>query len=556
MVEYFTEEEIELLKPYFTNTDKDIFVLRNLPEVVKGALFSKYSRSTKSLRRLFLDEFLKDQKAGFKELVTFQKEQGIELETAIQKAEDFYNRILDGFGDDSIAELGGSHVACENISNIAAKFLENSRIGGSPLEKSTRYVFFDKKVNGKYLYYREPKIMNSRFADEFIETMDYLFETYSKLIEPIKSFVQEKSPIEEFNFLVNPFTGEEKKFTEIKDEKMIERAKKAYNSSVKAKACDILRYLLPAATLTNLGFFGNGRFFEYLIRKCYSQPLKEIQCIGKEMHHELNHEIYAFIRRAKFDEFISNTLNDLFEFVPKIVKEKKFSSNKRVELIDFEKNAEEKVLAAMLYPFSRHSMKELREIVSKMSENEKKQLIEAYLKRRRHRRDKPGRALETTYYHFDLLADFGAYRDLQRHRILTQERQELTVVHGFETPKELIEAGFKEEFEDCMKKSADLYFKIFEKFPREAQYVVPFAYKIRWHVNLNLREAYHLIELRSSKQGHPSYRKICHEMFYEIKKVHPLLVEFMKFVDLNDYPLGRFEAEVRKQHHRAALGLE
>ena len=193
-MEQFTEEEKEVLKPFFTNLDKPIFALRNLPEVVKGALFSRYSRSDKSLRRVLLDEFIKKPEMGFKEIVGHQVSGREEQAVAIQKAEEFYDRVLIGFGDESVAELGGAHLACEDISNIATKLIEDTRIGISPLEKSTRYVLFDKKRDGRYQYYRDADIMSSNFADVYIETNDLLFDTYSKLIEPISKYVVESFP--------------------------------------------------------------------------------------------------------------------------------------------------------------------------------------------------------------------------------------------------------------------------------------------------------------------------------------------------------------------------
>src|SRR3989344_394055 len=231
----FTEEEKKILQQFMTNLDKPIFALVNLPEVVKGALFSRYSRSTKSLRRVLLDEFIMKPEMGFKEIVGSQIAKGEEQIVAVKKAEEFYDRVLVGYGDDSVAELGGANLACEQISQIAAKVIEAPRIGISPLEKSTRYVWFNQKINSKYQYVIEPTLMNSRFADLYIDTCDLLFDTYSSLIEPMTKFVMERFP---------------------KEESVTDRA---YNSAVRAKACDILRVFLPASTMTNVGLYGNGR---------------------------------------------------------------------------------------------------------------------------------------------------------------------------------------------------------------------------------------------------------------------------------------------------------
>src|SRR3989344_3380755 len=240
----FSEKEKKILSLFFSNTSKSVFVLLNMPEVLKGALFSRYSRSSKSLRELFLDDYLNNQ-----ELNLSQKIKAVENFSAVQeflnsgKAKEFYRKWLAMYGDDSIAELGGIHLGIENISIIATKIIEDRRIGLSPLEKSTRYVRFDDKVSGKYRYYRDPRILKSRFGKLYLKTMDNLFETYSKLIAPITNHFRKKYP----------------QTSEVTD--------KAYEASIRAKACDTLRGLLPLGTLTNMGVFGNGRAFEYLLTK-------------------------------------------------------------------------------------------------------------------------------------------------------------------------------------------------------------------------------------------------------------------------------------------------
>ena len=271
-MEEFTQEEKEVLKPFFTNLDKPIFALVNLPEVVKGALFSRYSRSTKSLRRVLLDEFIMKPEMGFKEIVGFQTAKGEEQIVAVKKAEEFYDRVLVGYGDDSVAELGGANLACEQISQIAAKVIEAPRIGLSPLEKSTRYVWFNQKINGQYQYVRDPVIMGSRFADLYIDTCDLLFDTYSRLTEPMTKWVMERFP---------------------KEESITDRA---YNSAVRAKACDILRVFLPASTMTNVGLYGNGRAFEYLMVKMYAHPLAEIRQLAATIHEELSKVVPSFVK--------------------------------------------------------------------------------------------------------------------------------------------------------------------------------------------------------------------------------------------------------------------
>ncbi|AJF59940.1 MAG: thymidylate synthase [archaeon GW2011_AR10] len=524
-MEQFSKEEQEILRPFFTNLDKPVFVLKNLPEVVKGALFSRYSRSDKSLRRVLLEEFIKDEKMGFKEIVGHQAESGVSQVVAIRKAEEFYDRVLVGFGDDSVAELGGAHVAVEDVSNITSVILEDSRIGLSPLEKSTRYVWYDKKVNGKYAYYSDEKIMQSRHADLFTETCDMLFDSYAELVEPTKKYLNEQFPQEE----------------NVSD--------RAYNSTIKAKTCDVLRVFLPAATTTNLGLFGNGRSFEYLLTKMYSNELTEPQNVAASMHAELQKVIPSFVKRARDQfgmptiEFMHETRKGMRQLAGKIFEGTKPQKEKEVTLVSFDSKAEEKVVAAALYPFTDLSHKQVQEKVRKMNATERKQVLKEYQFRRQNRRHKPYRGFEHAYYEFDLLGNYGIYRDLHRHRMLTQQRQPLTVKHGFNIPTEFKALGVEEKYVDAMKEVASAFNAIAKDLPKEAQYVVPFGYRIRWNVCLNLRELYHLVELRSTIQGHPDYRRIAFKMFDEVRKVQPALVEWMKFVVTKDIGLERLEAE-------------
>ena len=548
----FTAAEQKSLSPFFTNLDRNVFGLQ-LPQEVAGALFSRYSRSIKSLRRTFLDEFLGDPELALKDLLGGSIPSS-DQSAALKKARDFYDRVLVGYGDDSVAQLGGAHIACENISNVAANILEDARIGIAPLEKSTRYVRFDQKdEDGTYLFYREPKIMASPHGGGYLELMNLLFETYSRQIESMIEFVKGSLPVEEIE-LRHPQTGEALSYREAqKDERLKRWAEGAYRSTVRAQACDILRGYLPAATLTNVGFFGVGQAFEYLLTKLYSHELTEARELAKAIHQELNQLIPSFVKRAKFNEYIAETNTATRSLTAKVVTPLAPQSAEAVTLVDYEGAADEKIIVSILYPHSSHPLEELRRSVSLMPADQRRQILDEYLKYRRHRRDKPGRALEQVYYTFDVLGNLGLYRDLHRHRILTQERQAFTTIHGYDTPQEIAEAGFKAEFDRCMERAAALYEKIVHDLPLEAQYVVPFAFKIRWTMKMNLREAVHIGELRTLAQGHPDYRFITQEMWRKIQKVHPTLAETAKFVDWKTYRLGRLQSEMRTEYKRSAF---
>ncbi|MCH7915324.1 MAG: FAD-dependent thymidylate synthase [Deltaproteobacteria bacterium] len=553
MSEKFTESEKKSLAPFFTNLSEPVFGLK-LPQEVAGALFSRYSRSSKSLRRIFLGEFLGDPELALKDLLGGQGPAS-EQSVAVQKARAFYDRVLVGYGDDSVAQLGGAHIACEGISNVAVKILEDARIGIAPLEKSTRYVRFDQKdEKGDYLFFREPEIMASQHRAAYLEVMNLLFETYSRQIEPMNEFVKNSLPIEEIQ-LRHPQTGGQLSYREAQQDERLKRwAETAYRSTVRSHTCDVLRSYLPAATLTNAGFFGDGQAFEYLLTKLYSHELTEAKELAAAMHRDLNELIPSFVKRAQSSEYIAQTYSAARALTAQVMAESPVRSADPVTLIDYDAGGEEKIIAAILYPHSRHPIHQLRELVSRMPQDQRSTILDEYLKRRRHRRDKPGRALEQVYYTFDILGNLGAYRDLQRHRILTQDRQDFTTVHGFDTPVEIKEAGFRSDFDRCMEKASQLYEKIHRDLPQEAQYVVPFAYKIRWTMKMNLREAVHIGELRTTPQGHPDYRFIAQEMWRKINDVHPTLAQCAKFIDWKTYRLGRLQSEMRSEYKKSAFG--
>lgn len=533
--EEFTEKQIKILEKYVTNTSGHIFVLRNLPEVIKGALFSRYSRSGLGLRSLLLKEFITNEDEAAFAAITGKPAVQDETETpdqtaAIRKAQNFYDRILDGYGDDSIGELGGAHVAIENISMLAAKFLEDSRIGGSPLEKSTRYVYFDQKVNGEYLFYREPVLMTSAYRDLFIDTCNMLFETYSKLIPPLTTMIDEKMP---------------------KDASV---SKAAYTAALRAKVLDCLRGLLPAGTLTNMGIYGNGRFFDQLIHKLHVSNLAEMQDIGKRLYDELDKVMPSFIRRAeithhthnKFAQFYEAMQSELNAVAERNVQFVERHEEPGVRLISHDGEAVIKVAAALLFAHTDKSLESLLNHCRRLPEEEIARILDAGCAARENRRQKSPRALEHATFTFEITADFGVYRDLQRHRMLTQERQLLCCSYGFYVPPEIIGTDLETDYMFAMQKAGEAYRKIASELPEEAQYIVPMGYNVRWYFTVNLRALQWLCELRSAAAGHPAYRLVAQTMAKQISQAVPAFERFFKFVDYEGYDLGRLDQEQRK----------
>lgn len=549
----FTTEEKARLAPFFTNMEGDVFGLK-LPQEVAGALFSRYSRSSKNLRRVFLEEFLGNAEFALGDVLGSHGPLEMPDTQTLEKARQFYDRVLVGYGDDSVAQLGGAHIACENISNVAAKMLEDARIGIAPLEKSTRYVRFDQKdQTGEYAFHRESAIMQSPHAQAYLALMERLFDAYAHQMEPMIEFVKNSLPIAELEFR-HPRTGEPLTYKEMKDHPELKIwAEKAYRSTVRAQACDVLRSYLPAATRTNVGLFGVGQAFEHLLNKLYSHELTEARALASSIHQELNQLIPSFVKRAKVNPYLTETWQFVRALAQETLRSIPVEGSDPVTLVDYEENAEEKVIAAILYPHARHPLAQILQMIRSMDSARRRKIVDEYLGRRKHRRDKPGRALEQVYYTFDILGNLGLYRDLHRHRILTQERQDFTVVHGYDTPQEIMEAGFLSIYTQCMEEAARVYQKIYTQFPLEAQYAVPMAYRVRWSVKLNLREAVHIGELRTMPQGHPDYRAIVQEMWRKIEKTHPTLAYCAKFIDWKTYRLGRLQSEIRTEYKRSSL---
>jgi len=490
------------------------------------------------MRRIFLDEFLKNKNRG----------------------EEFYNRILLEYGDDSVAELGEAQIAIEGLSNIAVKKIEDRRIGLSYLEKSSRYVAWNKKENGKYRFYRDQEIVKSKFADMYEETCNFSFDIYSKNIDPMVTYIREKYPIEKYSFK-DSTDGKEKSFSKLKNEIDVKSANMIYKGSTKAKALDILRGLLPASTLTNVGITGNGRAFEYLLTILASSELKEEQELASKIKKELDTTIKSFVGRVDdkygkaFQKYLKDVKNKSKSIAVKEIKSKP-TTGVVTKLVDYEpeKIAINKIITSIIYEQSPStSYQNILQQVKKFSKEKKNKIINEFIKLRTNRRHRPSRAFENIYYTFDLCNNFGMFRDLHRHRALTLERQLLTTDHGYSIPNEIKILGIEKDFKDCMNKTKETFDKIRIKYPEQGQYVVNFAFNYPYFMKFNLREACHLIELRTVPQGHADYRRVAQQMFKEINKVHPNLSKIMKFVDLKEYDLERFESEKRTEEKRKKL---
>ena len=527
VAEDFTDAEQSVLRRYFPNLEGPVFALVNLPEVVKGALFARYSRSSKSLRRLFLDEFAGD--------LDLSGDVTVDATTGLDRADELYQRIFYEYGDDSVAQLGGVHLACEQASNVLTKVLERGRLA-SYLEQSTRYLGYDKRLsNGHYSFYRDGQLLESRYGARYVGEMDRMFDTYGQLLKALTEWLTRRFPK----------TPDDTDFV--------------YRQAIRAKALDAVRGLLPASALSNLGIYASGQAYEALLLRMRAHPLEEVRDYAELMYDELAKVIPSFLKRLNVAErggawttYLSDTRRATAELVESWSSPRPRDEGDQVRLVGYDPEGETRVLEAIVFEASTMSDEAARRVVAGLDDRARQELLGAYVGERANRRHRPGRAFERTDYRFELVTDYGAFRDLQRHRLLTVDWQPLTVDLGYDVPEIVTEAGFGALYEESLARSADLYHDLVAEFPQSAQYAVALAFRIRYVIQMNAREAMHLIELRSSPQGHPNYRRVAHRMHELIADVagHHGLARAMSFVDHADTDLERLEAERRAERRR------
>ncbi|OGE32190.1 hypothetical protein A2631_05765 [Candidatus Daviesbacteria bacterium RIFCSPHIGHO2_01_FULL_44_29] len=550
----------EAMTRFVTNPDGAIYVMTPMvPELFSALLKARYSRTELSAKQLLWREFV-----GQKESIPWKKidlgRSALDEVFNFQKAEGMAERILLQYGDDSVFELAGAHLFLDRVSLVASKVIEDARIGISPLEKSTRYVVFDQKDgNGDFSFFKDPKIMDSDLKDEYLAVNRACFELYARAVKLLDEYFRKQVPLEKQQF--PDFANENKSalFPELTDERSIKAARSAYNMSIRSKACDVARCLLPASTLTNIGEFGNARAYGYLFTKMAVHPLSEMQMISAEAVRELKKVLPKFLdvvdnaHGLSYQEYLRKTDQALRKRALKLLKGIKPQKQDRVELVKLDKNPEVTIAAALLYPYCILPLKQLLKIVKELGDKERGAIIHDSLKFRTNRRHKPPRAFELPGYDlvYDLLANFGVYRDLHRQRTLTQMRQNYTTEHGYDMPVEFKELGMEPEFDLLAAQVQILHDKVIKKFPSEAQYTTINANYTRWYVGMNLREAFWFTELRSVPQGHFSYRTVAQDMYLKAQEVYPFLKGLKPtkthYVDMSDRSrnLERMEAMQR-----------
>ena len=488
-----------------TNSNVYAFTEQMSPQTIAAAM-ARLSRRGDDMRITLLDEFIDE--AG--------------------KDEKLLRRVITAFGDDSVQQLVGQHVVVEGASNLLTKKLEWGRLA-SYLEQSTRYIFFDQKdKDGNYKYF-VPSNLDKETSDLYVEIMDQIFEKYSAVVRSLTEYVRSNSKV--------PAKEQDG----------------AWKGATRAQACDAVRPLLPVATKATVGIFGSGQAIESLIMHLQSDLLVESRETGDKLLNEVRKVAPVFYERADkpdrggaFVAYRSNTAKAVKTLADKNLPDNYSAETESVTLNSVWPRNEVDLVPDMLYEHSALSLKQLEEDTAKWPYNRKLEAFQAYIGERLNRRHRPGRALEKAHYSWDLVCDYGIFRDLQRHRMVDDlQWQQLTPRYGYEVPQLVEAAGLSDHFEECFDLSLKLY-SILQSagYENEAQYATLLGHKMRWKLTFNAREAFQMLELRSSPQGHPGYRKLALQMHEKIAEVHPLLAEAMKFVNKGeDEELTRLAAE-------------
>jgi thymidylate synthase ThyX len=510
MPEPLDEAERARIAPYVSHLDGGVFALSGLPEEVIAVLFAYYSRSRDDLRTN-LARLLADREVGVGDSLAHD---GARLALAEEKARAFHERWVVGYGHASVAEHAVVHLGVEGVSIVASKIIEDARLA-SFTEKSTRYVVFDQ--SSAVVPENLPKAAATRLAS----AQRRLLERYVELIPKALIAIDRRLPATEG------------------------QGPKAREAAVRAHACDLLRGLLPAGTRTNLGLTANARTIERLLTKLYSHPLAECRVLARQLHDAALTVTPTLVKYAAPSDFVAGLAPHAAREIAGIWAPPPESLRttsvvpRPVRLVRHDKDALDRIVLALAYEGSAPPLhaSSVLDSLRHASSAELARVVQSCLASRGPH-DTPPRALEATTLTFELLLDYGAYRDLQRHRMLTPATQVLGCSVGYDAPPELGELGLHEPFTDAMLRTVEEWTALRDDHPLEAQYLVPLGYRVRTLWTLNLRQLFHVIELRTAKQGHTSYRRIARGLYRAAVAVHPWLASLIR-VDLEDYPLAR-----------------
>lgn len=513
-------EEIKLkLGKYFTNVGGSTFVIHGLPSELTGGALARYSRAKTGIQLTLINEFL--------------DENG---DPSQQKGSELMDRVLNAFGDDSVGELEGTHVGLEDISQLLTKEIEDRRIGGSPIEQSTRYVVYDQKgAEGKWRFLRPKEVLESGLGEQYETANNKAFEVYAEGVKLLQEHFKKEFPRDRLTIEVKREGKAVKAYEqELSDHEEQRAFNIAYNFTIRCAALDVGRCVLPSSTLTHLGLYANGRFYTHLLNHLKSGKLAEANQRAEALEAELNKVIPTFIKRNKADPKKAEINRKMEELAAELFKGI-IPVDDKVTLAPKMAYATE-VVASCLFPYTNVSLLQIFKVVDLLPPDRKMEIIGAYTGNRESRRNRTGRGLEAGYpITFDLVGGFAEYRDLERHRMLTQQRQSLTADLGFIIPPEMIQVGLEEKVQEVEGMMRSLNSDLRKAGLKEAaQYATLFNHRIRFMLGMNLREMQHLAELRTQPAGHFSYRSMVQEMARKVEERDPWTKECLGYVNFSD----------------------
>ena len=547
-------ESRDILEQYVTNTEDQVFAIKNLSGMV-GAVMARYSRAESGLRETLLREFIKEDRLN------------------PEKAYKLIERVLIAYGDDSVGELEGAHLSFEGISLLATKVIEHRRIGGSPIEQSTRYVRYDFQPDQDGFHYHLPTDLDAEGQQRFRADTDRIFQNYSRMWQPLVDHLEAKKPIEEATYDLGEMGTV---LADMKTPKQVAAFKRTYRNDIKTKACDILRGFLPLSTRANVGVFGNGRYFQHLISRLWTAELAEANELGEKAHQELSKLIPHYVRRAKKLEYVLATQRFMAEVKQRWFADLDATRDNGISLVEpdhafilsslegdssperlreaYLKEQNLNFLASLVYGEVRGSFQQIRNRIKELPDTAWQEIMSAYYGTRETRRDRPERGIEHGYpYTFDLVTEWAVYKDLMRHRMATIQIQDMRPDLGFEMPPELEEAGLVEIGRETVAIAESLFAWLDEHHPQEREYAILQGHRVRWLLGMNDRALMHMLELRTAPQGHPNYRATCVELYHAARQRFPDRVERMKFVNLEGIYWSRSDSEARQRVKESQL---
>ncbi len=423
--------------------------------------------------------------------------QEIADELSDESSAEFHEKWVVGYGHASVAEHAVLHIAIENVSRLAIESIQSNRLA-SYTEKSTRYQKWDLNA-----FVTPPKLDGHPLKSEYKNTIKMLFQSYADSLAPTRAIIQKKFPRKE---------GE---------------TDESWDRRIRARYVDACRFLLPAASHANVGMTANARVLESAIRKMLSHPLAEVRQIGEKVKRAAQNEVPTLVKYAEAVPYFHEA-EKKFTALSKSCCAPTPHSGSGVKMLDHDPLAENKILAAAIYRFGENSFSQALQYIESLNTEERAEIAENLLGKLG-KFDIPLRELEYSHYTFDLVMDQGAYYEFKRHRLMTQTPQNLSTNLGYATPSLIAEADFESRYIEAMEAATESYQKLAAFDSHLAAYLVPNGFNRRVLATFNLRQAYHLCQLRAAKNAHFSIRRIARKIYAELESVHPLLTKYMRF---------------------------